>query len=315
MHQLGLLFAGQGAQSSTMGQSFLTHPFFQHELQQMNTLLGYDLMELITLNDGRLNQTLFTQPSIFSISTLIWQVLQSTSRVRVSATCGFSLGEYAALGASGAFSIESLVRLILVRANAMHQASIQQPGKMAAILGLDDEKVIQICNEASTAQDIVIAANFNSPGQVVISGHVSAIERAVQLANQRGARRAIVLNVSGAFHSPLMASAQPLLQDAIAKEELKTISIPIYMNVDATVTELSLIAQKMVNQLVQPVQFERTIRHMIRDGITHFLEIGPGTVLQGLVKKIVPDIPVMSLNEWSELETVKGWLKQYEFIK
>lgn len=315
MNQLGILFAGQGSQSVTMGQSFVTHPVFQTALPKLTALLGYDLMSLISANDGRLNQTLFTQPSIFSISSLLWQVVQTTLQPRVQATCGFSLGEYAALGASGAFTFESLTRLIQVRAHAMHQASIQQPGKMAAILGLEESTIAAICQQASQDQEVVMPANLNSPGQIVISGNANAIDRAIQFANAKGARRCVVLNVSGAFHSPLMASAKPLLQHALNQEEIKPMKFAIYMNVNGLKANSNSIKSNMVEQLVSPVQFERTIRNMVQDGMTHFLEIGPGTVLQGLVKKIVPEVPVISFNELTEFDIMKGWLHQHGFIQ
>ena len=315
MNQLGILFAGQGSQSPTMGLSFTSHPSFQSALPILEKLLGYNVMTLIASNDGRLNQTLFTQPSIFSISTLMWQVIESTFQPRVQATCGFSLGEYAALAASGALTLESLTRLIQVRAQAMHQASVQQPGKMAAILGLEELVITEICREASTDEQLVVAANINSPGQIVISGHAEAIERAIQLANSKGARRAVVLNVSGAFHSPFMASAQVALKTALDNENVQQPRLSIYMNVDGLIGNQQFIKSNMVDQLVKPVQFERSIRNMVRDGITHFLEIGPGTVLQGLVKKIVPEIPVISFNELADMDVLKGWLQQYGFIQ
>lgn len=315
MNHLGILFAGQGAQSPSMGQSFLKHPVFLASLSSMQRLLGYDVMQLIASNDGRLNQTLYTQPSIFVISSLLWKVINETLHPRVEGTVGFSLGEYAALGASEIFSFESLLRLIQVRATAMHEASTQNPGKMAAILGLETSVVQDLCQQASQGDEIVTLANLNCPGQVVISGHGPAVERAVPLATAKGARRAVMLNVSGSFHSPLMMSAQQKLNEALTKEPLQTLKTKIYLNVDALPADLNHVKKKMVEQLVSPVRFELSIRHMIRDGFTHFLEIGPGTVLQGLVKKIAPEIPVISFNELSEFESVKGWLLQYGFIQ
>jgi [acyl-carrier-protein] S-malonyltransferase len=197
----------------------------------------------------------------------------------------------------------------------MHQASIQQPGKMAAILGLEESTIAAICQQASQDQEVVMPANLNSPGQIVISGNANAIDRAIQFANAKGARRCVVLNVSGAFHSPLMASAKPLLQQALNQEEIKPMKFAIYMNVNGLKANSNSIKSNMVEQLVSPVQFERTIRNMVQDGMTHFLEIGPGTVLQGLVKKIVPEVPVISFNELTEFDIMKGWLHQHGFIQ
>lgn len=315
MNRLALLFAGQGAQSPTMGVSFLTHPMATSWLALSHQVLGYDVMDVITSNDGRLNQTLYTQPSIFVVSTMIWRVLQTTLKPYVDATLGFSLGEYAALASTEAFSDQDMLRLIQVRAQAMQEASTKHPGKMAAIIGLDTAVVQDLCRLASQSDAQVVVANLNCPGQIVISGHHAAVERAVQLATSKGARRAVLLNVSGAFHSPLMVSAQTHLASALKPLALRSLSFPIYMNVDARPVQREHLKQNMVDQLVSPVQFELSIRNMLHDGVTHFLEIGPGTVLQGLIKKIVPEAPVISLNEWSEMESVKGWLSQYGFVK
>ena len=278
------IFPGQGAQFAGMGKDLYHHSEETKFLfEQANEILGFRITD--TMFDGTdeaLKQTNVTQPAIFLHSVILAKALGSTFAPDMVA--GHSLGEFSALVAAGALGYEDGLRLVAARANAMQKAIELQPSAMAAILGLDDFTVEDICQRVS---DVVVPANYNCPGQLVISGSIAGIDKACELLLEAGARRALKLNVGGAFHSPLMEAAKVELQDAIEVVKIDEPVCPIYQNVDAKAyTDPDAIKQNLIEQLTGPVRWTQTILHMIEDGASSFTEVGPGNVLQGLVKKV-----------------------------
>ena len=263
-------------------------------LEQANDILGFRLTD--TMFDGSdedLRRTDVTQPAIF-----VHSVAQFAARpeLQPGMTAGHSLGEFSALVAAGALTFEDALPLVARRAQAMQAACLEQPGTMAAILGLDDANVEQICQQISAEGDIVVAANYNCPGQLVISGSVRGIERACEAMKAAGAKRALPLPVGGAFHSPLMQSAQAALAEAIGKTTFHEARCPVYQNVDARpYTAPAEIRANLLAQLTAPVRWTQSVQNMAQDGATDFVECGPGKVLQGLVKKIAPTATTSSV--------------------
>ncbi len=312
MAQLAILFAGQGSQQTGMGLDVLqANPSLQSFLEEANTTLGCSLTDLLESSDGRLNQTIYTQPAIVFTSLLLYTALQHEVSFPVAATAGFSLGEYSALAASGVFSTHEIYQLIRVRAAAMNEAAHLQPGKMAAVLGADQQPVETLCHQLSQSGHLVSIANLNCPGQIVISGTTEGVDAFVAAAPLIGARRIIPVNVSGAFHSPLMASAMQPIAKALQQVTAHSPQFPIYMNVTAAPLFLPSLDELMKQQIVSSVRFEETLRAMQRQGITHFLEIGPGTVLSGFVKKTLGDVPCEHVGSWDDIQRVKGWLSEH----
>ncbi|MBU1141536.1 MAG: ACP S-malonyltransferase [Firmicutes bacterium] len=314
MNKLALIFAGQGSQHSGMGIDFIdVMPLLKEKENIASDILKYDIREVLLSEDGRLNETQFTQPLILLSSIFSYEVLRTLS-VSVSAVAGFSLGEYTALYASNIFDFNQILTIVSKRSQLMHACTLKHPGKMAAILGLSPIEVDQICEEASIL-GIVVSANYNSPVQVVISGEEKAVSQAIELAKSKGAKRAVMLNVSGAFHSSMMKEAADELFTYLKAMQCHEQKIPIYMNTTAKPLIASNLFREMAKQVESPVYFEQAIKQMVQDGITHFIEIGPGTVLSGLIKKIDINLEVSHLGKASDLETVKGWLKDHGFNK
>jgi len=283
------VFPGQGSQFPGMAKTIVE----QHEkartlVQQANVLLGFDLSSIMfNGTEEDLRKTDVTQPAIFLHSILAYITLENPKPDMVA---GHSLGEFSALVAAGALSFEDGLRLVAARANAMQKACELQPGTMAAILGLDDEKVGAVC---AAIQDVVVPANYNCPGQLVISGSVKGIELACAALKDAGAKRALVLPVGGAFHSPLMKTAEDELRDAIQHSNFHTPACPVYQNVLAKpVVSPNDIKENLINQLTGPVKWTQSVQAMVADGATHFTEVGPGKVLQGLVQKIYKEAVV-----------------------
>lgn len=251
--------------------------------EQANDILGFRITDIMfegTVED--LKETKVTQPAIFLHSVILAAVLGSEFKPEMVA--GHSLGEFSALVSAKALSFEDGLRLVAARANAMQKACEIQPSTMAAILGLDDFTVEDICLRIS---DIVVPANYNCPGQLVISGTIAGVDKACELLTEAGAKRALKLNVGGAFHSPLMEAARVELEHAIVNTEIKTPVCPIYQNIDAKpYTDPAMIKHNLIAQLTGPVRWTQTVKHMLEDGATSFTEVGPGNVLQGLVKKV-----------------------------
>ena len=278
------LFPGQGAQFVGMGKDLYDKSERARELfEQANEILGFRITDIMfNGTDEDLKQTKVTQPAIFLHSVILAKVLGDDFKPDMAA--GHSLGEFSALVSAGALSFEDGLKLVAARANAMQKACEIQPSTMAAILGLDDFTVEDICERAT---DIVVPANYNCPGQLVISGTIAGVDYACEKLLAAGAKRALKLNVGGAFHSPLMQSAKMELEHAISHTEIKEPICPIYQNIDAKpYTDPEKIKHNLIEQLTGPVRWTQIVMHMLEDGATSFTEVGPGNVLQGLVKKV-----------------------------
>lgn len=278
------VFPGQGAQFPGMGKDlFDTYPNAKERFLQANEILGFDIATILFEGSKEdLQQTKVTQPAIFLHSVILAEIVGE--KIAVQAAAGHSLGEFSALTYSGALDFESGLRLVSQRAQAMQQACEITEGTMAAVLGLEDAVVEKICAETAGT---VVAANYNCPGQLVISGERTAIEAACQALTEAGARRALILPVGGAFHSPLMESAREQLANAIAHTAFSKPRIPVYQNVSTQAeSDIVRIQENLIAQLTAPVKWTQSVVNMLQEGADTFTEIGPGKVLQGLVKKI-----------------------------
>ncbi len=278
------IFPGQGAQFTGMGLDlYEKYPLAQELFEQANKILGFPITDIMFEGTAeQLKETKVTQPAIFLHSVIMAKVLGDTFKPKMVA--GHSLGEFSALVTNGVLSFEDGLKLVSKRALAMQKACEKTKGTMAAVLGLDDEIVEKTCTEID---GIVVAANYNCPGQLVISGEIEAINKACDVLKEKGARRALVLPVGGAFHSPLMAPAKDELAEAIKNTTFNEPTCPIYQNVTASaITSAKEIQKNVIAQLTAPVKWTQTIQQMIADGATEFTEIGPGKVLQGLMRKI-----------------------------
>ncbi len=278
------VFPGQGAQFVGMGKDLYENSEMAKELfEKANDILGFRITDLMfdgTVED--LKQTKVTQPAIFLHSVLLAKTLGNDFNPEMVA--GHSLGEFSALVAADAMTFEDGLKLVSQRAIAMQKACEAEPSTMAAIVGLEDSVVEEVCE---SIDDVVVAANYNCPGQLVISGSFAGIDKACEALTEKGAKRALKLPVSGAFHSPLMEPARTELAAAIEATEIKSPVCPVYQNVSATpFTDAASIKENLVAQLTAPVKWTHTVQNMIADGATSFTEVGPGKVLQGLVKKV-----------------------------
>lgn len=284
------VFPGQGAQYTGMGKDLYdNNSEVRVMMERANEILGFRLTDIMFEGTAEeLKQTKVTQPAVFLHSVAMAKALG----VNPSAVAGHSLGEFSALVVSGALSFEDGLRLVSKRAMAMQACCEAVEGGMAAVLSLTDDEVEAICAET---EGVVVAANYNCPGQLVISGEKAAVEAACVKAREAGARRALPLPVGGAFHSPLMEPAREELEKAIAEAPFQTPACPIYQNVDAKPhTDPAEIKQNLIAQLTAPVRWTQIVRQMIEDGVEQITELGPGTVLQGLVKKVSADLAVES---------------------
>lgn len=281
------VFPGQGAQFVGMGKDLYENSALAKELfEKANEILGYRITDIMFEGtDEDLRQTKVTQPAVFLHSVI--SALCMGDAFQPDMVAGHSLGEFSALVASGALSFEDGLKLVYARAMAMQKACEVQPSTMAAVIALDDDKVEDICEQLTRAGEIVVAANYNCPGQIVISGTIEGIDKACVLMKEAGAKRALPLKVSGAFHSPLMNPAKVELEAAINATQFNTPKCPIYQNVDALPhTNPEEIKANLVAQLTASVRWTQTVKNMLADGANDFTECGPGAVLQGLIKKI-----------------------------
>ena len=289
------VFPGQGAQFVGMGKDLYENSALAKELfEKANDILGYRITDIMFEGtDEDLRQTKVTQPAVFLHSVI--SALTMGEDFKPEMTAGHSLGEFSALVAAGALSFEDGLKLVYARAMAMQKACEATPSTMAAIIALPDEKVEEIC--ASIEGEVVVAANYNCPGQIVISGSIPGIEKACELMKEAGAKRALPLKVGGAFHSPLMNPAKVELEAAINATKFHTPKCPVYQNVNALPqTDPAQIKANLIAQLTSPVRWTQTVKNMVADGATDFTECGPGAVLQGLIKKIDASVNAHGIN-------------------
>ena len=301
MSKKAFLFPGQGSQYVGMANDLFENSVEAKEMiKTADDALGINLSYIMFNGpEDQLKQTEFTQPAIFFHSVILLSIIRTLD---IEASAGHSLGEYSALVAAGAIQFYDAIKLVRTRGKAMQQAGLEKPGTMAAIIGLDSAKVIECCSEASQL-GIVQCANFNSPGQIVISGSVEGVKKTMDLCKSKGAKLVKELVVSGAFHSPLMESAQKTLLAELDNTNIYDAKFPIYANVTAKpVLKKEEIKNLLFEQLTSPVRWEETIINMIQDGVDEFFEIGPGKVLQGLVKRINPDVKCYSIDKYSDVE-------------
>ena len=283
------VFPGQGAQFSGMGKDLYdAYPEARTMMQRANEVLGFNLTEVMFEGtDEALRQTRVTQPAIFLHSIVNCQL---ATVLRPAMVAGHSLGEFSALVAAGVLGWEDALRLVSERALAMQEACELQPGTMAAVLSLADDKVAEVCD---SIEDVVVAANYNCPGQVVISGSLSGIDTACKALKEAGAKRALKLPVGGAFHSPLMKPAADRLQKAILSTTFYQPTCPVYQNVSAKAEmDKDVIQRQVLEQLTSPVRWTQSVQQMIADGATTFYEFGPGDVLKGLIRKINTEVEI-----------------------
>jgi len=291
------VFPGQGAQFPGMGKSYYENSSFSKKIfEQANELLGFRISDIMfSGTEEDLKQTAITQPAIFLHSIIAFKSIEDK---RPDAVAGHSLGEFSALVANGTLSFESGLQLVSLRAGAMQKACEAQPSTMAAVLGLADEQVEAICDQVrSETGEVVVPANYNCPGQLVISGSIRGVELACERLKAAGAKRALVLPVGGAFHSPLMEPARKELQQAIESTTFHSPSCPVYQNVAAKgVLDKDEIKQNLIEQLTGAVKWTQCVQAMIADGVSRFTEIGPGKVLQGLILKINKEVSAESIS-------------------
>ena len=304
MKRIALIFPGQGSQRTGMGREFYEHYEPARDLfERACEILGYDVASLCFQGpDDKLRDTLFAQPALYLASAAGLAALRSLAAFDVFAYAGHSVGEYAALYAAGSVTFETGLKLVKRRAELMQEAARQRPGTMAAVLGLPAETVEALCDEARRT-GVVVVANYNCPGQTVISGEVDAVQRAADLARERGARRVIPLAVSGGFHSPLMVQAGDALYPDLREALFKDAAVPVVMNVTADYCRHGVdFAPYLTMQVSSPVRWEESMRRLLADGVSLFVEVGVGDVLAGLLRRIEKSVQVVSVQDRKSLE-------------
>lgn len=305
---VALLFPGQGSQTVGMGRDLADRfPEARAVFEEADDVLGFALSKLAWEGPGEeLTLTHNAQPAILTHSVAVYRVVASRlGDIRFAA--GHSLGEFSAYVAAGAMSFADALRTVRRRGELMFRSGEERPGTMAAVLGLEDEVLEDVCRSASTADEVCIAANYNAPGQIVISGDVAAVERASELAREAGARRVLPLNVSGAFHSPLMAVAEAGLAEQLDLVDLTAPEFPVVSNVNAeAVTEAARARELLLRQLTSPVRWTACMRTILDGGVNTFLELGPGSVLSGLLRRIDRDAKAVTLGTVAEVEAFLG---------
>lgn len=313
MKKYALVFPGQGAQKPGMGKDLYENSeAARNVFETANRVLGYDIADLcFNGSEEDLMKTINSQPCILTVSIAALEALREKANIDIAMTAGHSLGEYAALYAAGAVDLETILKLIQKRAILMNEAAEKTSGSMAAVLGLDNETVINLTKEMNS----VYVANFNSPGQVVITGDKEEINANLDKFKEAGAKRVLPLAVSGAFHSPLMQSAGNDFVDFVSQFEFNNTDIPVYTNVDATATvQGEDFRNKLPKQICSSVQWTQTIENIQLEGITDFIEIGPGKVLAGLNKKINAELNTLNIFDYESLMAVVSEIKEKELV-
>ena len=300
------VFPGQASQFVGMGKDlYETYDLAKKYFDLANDVLGFDLKKVCF--DGpeeTLKQTYITQPAIFVHSAIVNELLKQEYNFTAQGVAGHSLGEYSALFAAGSLSFEDGLKLVQMRGQLMFDSGKKHPGTMAAIIGFTEEQVNEVCAKASEF-GVIQPANFNSPGQIAVSGDVQAVRKAIEIAKEMGARKAVELVVSGAFHSPLMLDAQEGLLKALKETEIKKAAVPVYTNVHARpVTEIDEIRENLFKQLTSPVLWQTSMENMIADGFEQFYEIGPGKVLTGLLKRINRQVPCKPIGTVEQIKAL-----------
>lgn len=308
MAKLGLLFSGQGAQYKGMGLDF---PKSNDYLELVEKLTSINLKAVIATGEN-LNETRHTQLAVLIHSCLAFEMFKTLDPM-YAGIAGFSLGEYSALTAANVLSLETSIKLVYNRSLYMNEAASVDEGVMAAVLGLDKDAVIATLKKVTAG--IMVPANFNSPFQTVISGQKKALEETTSLLKESGAKRVLPLQVSGAFHSPLMIKAGSNLATYLEDIAINEQEVDVYMNVTGEKLDIKTLKTLMIRQVSSPVLFTKTIENMQKDGFTHLLELGPGSVLSNLVKKCTDQIEVFNFDANASFETLKGWLNTHGFIK
>lgn len=301
--KLAFVFPGQGSQTVGMLGGWGANPVIAAVMQRASAALDQDLGALVEQGPAEeLNLTVNTQPVMLACSVAMYEAWRQAGGAKPAFMAGHSLGEYSALTAAGTFTLEDAVRLVRIRASAMQEAVPVGTGGMAAILGLDDDTVLAVCQEAS-GDTIVEAVNFNAPAQVVIAGHKDAVERACVLAKEKGAKRALPLPVSAPFHSRLLEPAAAVLEKALNELTLSMPDTDVINNVDVAIADSTqAIADALVRQAWHPVRWVETVRAMKAQGVTHVVECGPGKVLAGLIKRIEPELVTVSVYDQASLD-------------
>jgi [acyl-carrier-protein] S-malonyltransferase len=306
MSKIAYIFPGQGSQAVGMGQNVCAHSEAARTIfEQADEYLGEKISTLCFYGpEDVLRQTIHTQPALYVTSVAVLAALRERGAAEPEAVAGHSVGEYAALYAAGVFDFETGLKLVSRRAQEMHRAGLSQPGAMAAVLGLTGLQVTEVCAEAQST-GTVSPANFNGGGQVVISGSPDGVAKASELAKAAGAKRVLPLNVSGAFHSALMAPAAEAMQYALRDAAIQSASIPVIANLTAEYeTSLDEIRTNLAAQIDHPVRWEETILRLVGDGFDTFVEVGSGSVLTGLMKRIAPDVKAMSIGDMAAVEAL-----------
>ena len=299
----GWLFPGQASQKVGMGKDLFDKTELGKKYYTIaNDILDIDIQSISFNGPGELlNKTKYTQPAIFIVSTIIGQIMIENG-YSTNGVAGHSLGEYSALAVSGAYDFESGLELVKLRSESMYNAGKTNPGTMAAIVVMSAREVDNLCTKYNSSDNLVVAANYNTENQIVVSGHIESVEALIRTAKNNGAKMAVPLNVSGAFHSPLMTPAREELAAKLDSIDISDISIPLYTNVDAKpITKGRDIKDSLIRQLENPVLWYNSIEKMIRDGFNSFLEVGPGKILQGLNRKINNTIPTQGIQSHEDI--------------